>query len=172
MDEDVSDKEIWPFGPYTPRINPSLHSFLCPLQLEDDNHNMIIHGSMRLVLRRSAHRHPQFFSHTKRQRSTAVDKPAERPSAPSKREASPTATYTDTPPRPLWERFGPLSVAFTGYARAQKHNPWITQLGTSLVVYLCGDLTAQYIDGEEYNPFRTLRHLTIGGVMSIPAYTW
>lgn len=133
---------------------------------------IMFHSSVRLVLRRSAQRHQQLFSPTKRQKSTAADKPAERSSTVSKREGSSIATSAEISPRPLWERFGPLSNAISGYARAQKLRPWATQLGTSLVVYLCGDLTAQYIDGEEYNPFRTLRHLTIGGLMAIPAYTW
>ena len=133
---------------------------------------IILHGPVRLVLRRSAQRHQQLFSPTKRQKTTAADKPAERSSNDSKREGSFIARPAEISPRPIWERLGPLSEVWAGYARAQKKRPWTTQLGTSLVVYLCGDLTAQYIDGEEYNPFRTLRHLTIGGIISIPAYTW
>ena len=133
---------------------------------------IIFHSSARVVLRRSVQRHQQLFSPSKRQKSTGVDKPAERPSTVSKREGSSVATAAEISPRPLWERFGPLSAAFSGYARAQRNRPWATQLGTSLVVYLCGDLSAQYIDGEEYNPLRTLRHLTIGGLMAIPAYSW
>ena len=127
---------------------------------------------MRLVLRRSAQRQQQLLMPTKRQKSTAVDKSAEKPSSVSKREGTSVSTSADIPPRLLWERFGPLSSAVSGYARAQRLNPWATQLGTSLVVYLSGDLAAQYIDGEEYSPFRTLRHLTIGGIMAIPAYSW
>lgn len=137
-----------------------------------DNNMAILLGSVRLILRRSAQRHQQLFSSTKRQKTTAVDRPADRSSTVSKREGLSTTTTAETFPRPLWDRLGPLSEVFAGYARAQKERPWLTQVGTSLVVYLCGDLTAQYIDGEEYNPFRTLRHLTIGGIMSIPAYTW
>ena len=136
----------------------------------------IIHGCVRLVLRRSAQRHQQLFTPTKRQKSTAIDKSAERSSSSSttvsKREGSSIAASVETPPRLLWERFGPLSSAFSGYARAQRLKPWATQLGTSLVVYLCGDLAAQYIDGEEYDAFRTLRHLTIGATMAVPVYTW
>lgn len=132
----------------------------------------ILHGPVRLILRRSAQRHQQLFSPTKRQKTTVVDKPAERSSTVSKREGSSIATPAEISPRPLWERLGLLSECFTGYARAQERRPWSTQFGTSLVVYLCGDLTAQYIDGEEYNPFRTLRHLTIGGIISIPSYLW
>ncbi|KAF6235354.1 hypothetical protein HO173_006550 [Letharia columbiana] len=133
---------------------------------------ILLHGSVRLVLRRSAQRHQQIFSPTKRQKTTAADKPAEKSSTVSKREGSSIATPAEISPRPLWERLGPLSEVFAGYARAQRQRPWTTQFGTSLVVYLCGDLTAQYIDGEQYNPFRTLRHLTIGGISSIPSYLW
>jgi len=39
-------------------------------------------------------------------------------------------------------------------------------------VYLFGDLLAQEIGGERYNPNRTLRMLTIGAVASIPGYKW
>ena len=133
---------------------------------------IIFYTSARVGLRRSAQRHQQLFSPSKRQKSTAVDKPTEKPANVSKREGSSVAASAEISPRPLWERFGPLSNVISGYARAQRGRPWATQLGTSLVVYLCGDLSAQYIDGEEYNPFRTLRHLTIGGVMAIPAYSW
>ena len=133
---------------------------------------VIINCPMRLVFRRSAQRHQQLLSPTKRQKTTVADKPAERSPAVSKREGSSIATPAERSPRPIWERLGPLSEIFAGYSRAQRDRPWATQFGTSLVVYLCGDLTAQYIDGEKYNPFRTLRHLTIGGVCSIPAYTW
>ena len=135
---------------------------------------VILYSSVRLVLRRSAQRHQQLLSPSKRQKSTAVDKPVGRsPTAgASTREGSSVATSAEVSTRPLWERFGPLSNVFSGYARAQKGRPWATQLGTSLVVYLCGDLSAQYIDGEGYDSFRTLRHLTIGGLMAIPAYSW
>lgn len=141
------------------------------LRNSDISMAIILHGSVRL-LRRSAQRHQQLFSPTRRQKTTAADKPSERSSTVIKREGSTTTMPAEISPRPLWERLGPLSEAFVLYARAQRRRPWTTQLGTSLVVYLCGDLTAQYIDGEEYNIFRTLRHLTIGGIISIPAYTW
>lgn len=90
------------------------------------------------------------------------------------------------------------------YGRAQEKRPYVTQLCSSLVVYLCGDLSAQLLfpsdegkeassgqkslesdpgqHGEEaqqaeekrggYDPLRTLRHLTVGLVSSIPSYKW
>ena len=133
---------------------------------------IIFHGPVRLVLRRSAPRHQQLFSPTKRQKSTSAEKQPGKSSPVLKREGSSIATPAELSTRPLWERFGPLSEVWAGYSRAQKKRPWTTQLCTSLVVYLCGDLAAQYIDGEKYNPFRTLRHLTIGGIFAIPAYSW
>lgn len=67
----------------------------------------------------------------------------------------------------------------------------MTQLASSFVIYLAGDLSAQLLfpsevksaknkDGEEaesvatvrYDPLRTLRHLTVGLVSSIPSYKW
>lgn len=45
-------------------------------------------------------------------------------------------------------------------------------VATSLVTYLCGDLIAQEIGGEEYDAGRTARMLVIGGLASIPGYKW
>lgn len=73
---------------------------------------------------------------------------------------------------PLSQRLGPLTKAVNAYDNAQKRRPWATQLGASLFVYFCGDMLAQYIDGESYDPSRTLRHLTIGAGAAIPGYTW
>lgn len=73
---------------------------------------------------------------------------------------------------PLLQRLGPLSIAVNAYDRVQKNRPWATQLCASIVVYLCGDQLAQYIDGERYDPLRTIRHLTIGAGAAIPGYTW
>lgn len=77
-----------------------------------------------------------------------------------------------------------------GYAKIQAQRPYTTQICTSIVIWLCGDLSAQLlsprepIDGEndgsfdksqdpqEYDPWRTARHLTVGIVASIPSYEW
>jgi protein Mpv17 len=63
--------------------------------------------------------------------------------------------------------------------------PYTVQLISTLVIYLIGDLTAQRIapssqiassDSESlptsYDPLRTLRALTIGGLAAIPGYHW
>lgn len=40
------------------------------------------------------------------------------------------------------------------------------------MTYLCGDLLAQEIGGEPYDPVRTARMLLIGSISSIPGYRW
>ena len=42
----------------------------------------------------------------------------------------------------------------------------------TLITYFFGDLLAQEIGGEDYNPARTLRMLIIGGIAAIPGYKW
>lgn len=76
------------------------------------------------------------------------------------------------PPLPLWQRLGPLTKALQAYGRAQRRRPWTTQLASTLVVYLCGDITAQSLRGEGYEAGRTARALVIGAGSSIPTYTW
>lgn len=82
----------------------------------------------------------------------------------------------------------------TAYSRAQKNNPYATQIASFLVIWLTGDLSTQLLfppevtladestpperDGENtetYAPYditRTLRHLTIGALAAVPTYRW
>lgn len=76
------------------------------------------------------------------------------------------------PTLPIWQRLGPLSSAFRAYGRSQRKRPLTTQLVSSIVVYFLGDLAAQKINGDEYNPARAGRALIIGGMSSIPSYKW
>lgn len=73
---------------------------------------------------------------------------------------------------PIWQRLGPLSSGFRAYGRSQRKRPLTTQLISSLVVFALGDLAAQNINGDEYDPMRTGRALVIGGMASIPSYKW
>jgi hypothetical protein len=76
-------------------------------------------------------------------------------------------------PTSLWyRRLGPITDFFSWFHKTQGRRPLTVQLSTTLITYLCGDLLAQDIGGEPYNPFRTLRMLTIGAVASIPGYKW
>ncbi|KAJ5987511.1 hypothetical protein N7451_011876 [Penicillium sp. IBT 35674x] len=59
--------------------------------------------------------------------------------------AAPSPTVTLTRSRRLGEiiKAGPVGRLGRRYARAQKERPYQTQLWSSIVIYLCGDLSAQ-----------------------------
>lgn len=76
---------------------------------------------------------------------------------------------------------------FAAYEKAQARRPYATQIGTSIVIWLCGDLSAQLLfppepvkhgssserlEAQRYDPWRMARHLTIGIVASVPSYKW
>ncbi|KAL2844208.1 hypothetical protein BJX68DRAFT_149813 [Aspergillus pseudodeflectus] len=93
---------------------------------------------------------------------------------------------------------GPVGRLGRSYSRFQERRPYTTQVCSSIVIYLCGDLSAQFLfpeksssaqqkslaSGEkgqedavveergEYDPWRTMRHLTVGIGSSIPSYNW
>ncbi|KAJ5627771.1 hypothetical protein N7490_009999 [Penicillium lividum] len=95
---------------------------------------------------------------------------------------------------------GPAGKFGRWYARVQRERPYRTQLLSSLVIYLCGDLSAQLLFpseqaanenqdvsasadskdesenkpgfGSSYDPWRTVRHLIVGAGSSIPSYNW
>lgn len=73
---------------------------------------------------------------------------------------------------PLWQRLGPLSRGFEAYGRSQGTRPYTTQFVSSLVIYFLGDLSAQNINGDEYDYKRTLRAFVISAGSSIPSYKW
>jgi hypothetical protein len=73
---------------------------------------------------------------------------------------------------PIWHRLGPLSKGFQAYGRNQRKRPYTTQFISSLFIYFLGDLSAQNINGDEYDPARTLRALIISAGSSIPSYKW
>ena len=137
------------------------------------NMGVLIHNSARLIFKRTFQRQQNLRSPTKRHKAAATEMSVDRsPQTVIKGEGKAIARPKDTHSQPFWERLGPLSEAFGVYGRTQKKRPWTTQIGTSLLVYFCGDQVAQKIDGGPYSPWRTIRHLTIGGICSIPAYTW
>ncbi|KAH8680547.1 hypothetical protein BX600DRAFT_543290 [Xylariales sp. PMI_506] len=70
------------------------------------------------------------------------------------------------------KKLGPFSRFGQFYARLQNKRPYSTQLATSIFIWFCSDLTAQTIDGKEYDPWRTLRSISIGGIAAIPAFCW
>ncbi len=136
------------------------------------------HSSPRIWPRRINARLIQRLFENPQRRKTSVSsdydpKHTKPPKPADTKIVSEQATAAQTPDKlPLLQRLGPFTRAANAYDDIQKRRPWATQLGASLCVYFCGDMLAQYIDGEGYDPSRTLRHLTIGAGASIPGYTW
>lgn len=120
-------------------------------------------------------------------------------------DTAPAATAAGAPTTPTRSRgfravvmAGPLGKFGRWYARAQDRKPYTTQFWSSIVIYLCGDLSAQMLfpsevpapaksdaeDGDTagvgegetvsagYDPLRTLRSLCVGAASSIPTYHW
>ncbi|KAK4125788.1 FMN-linked oxidoreductase [Parathielavia appendiculata] len=81
-------------------------------------------------------------------------------------------TPNNVPTLNFWQRLGPLTRAAQAYARAQRKRPYVTQVCTSLFIYLCSDISAQSMNGKDYDPIRTARSLLIGSISSIPSYKW
>jgi protein Mpv17 len=129
-----------------------------------------IKTATRAVLRKSLPRHSAL---RKRPHSTNAN-----PAAPRSTPSEDPATATSIPvpntvaTLPLWQRLGPLSRAFEVYGRSQRKRPYTTQFFSSLGIYFLGDMSAQSISGEKYDPLRTLRALVIGAGSSIPSYKW
>jgi protein Mpv17 len=111
-------------------------------------------------------------------------KPPNLPSHISKRHvhptkpSDPTTTGTSIPvpntvaPLSIWYRLGPLSRGFQAYGRSQRKRPYTTQFVSSLVIYFLGDLSAQKMNGDRYDPVRSVRALVISAGSSIWSYKW
>ena len=90
----------------------------------------------------------------------------------AKRSQEPDKESIDVP-SPLWyHRLGPVTDFMTWFSRQQAKQPLHVQFGTAVTTYLCGDMLAQYVGGEEFSPSRTLRMVIIGGVSAVPGYKW
>jgi|SRR5687767_13702982 dihydroorotate dehydrogenase len=129
-------------------------------------------GAMPVLLRLSTRTRDRLVSH----RHLLKNQLQHRRSSSGK-STKPTETSIPVPnhigPLPFWQRLGPLTRLASGYARAQKRRPYVTQLCSSLTIYFLGDLGAQWLsEDEEWDPKRTMRSLVIGGVSSIPSYKW
>ncbi|CZT14038.1 related to glomerulosclerosis protein Mpv17 [Ramularia collo-cygni] len=71
----------------------------------------------------------------------------------------------------------PIKIPFRAYSNMQSRSPYLTQFETSLVIYFLGDLSAQTVQTSlfstgQYEPIRGIRAMIIGGISSIPSYTW
>lgn len=108
--------------------------------------------------------------------SKGPPEPKAKPALASPKTEDAIPVPNTVPPLPFWQRLGPLTSLARAYSRAQKRRPWLTQFCTALVIYMLGDLSAQYInvgdDAFEPDLSRTGRSLVIGGISAIPSYLW
>jgi len=85
---------------------------------------------------------------------------------------SPVPVANTVPVLPIWHRLGPVSKGIQAFGRSQRRRPYATQFVSSLFIWVLGDLSAQKISGEEYDPARTVRALILSAGSSIPSYKW
>lgn len=129
---------------------------------------LAIKAAGRASLRRSHFpTRPSNFSKPHHTKSPPSAKPVENPANGTSVPVANTVANL-----PIWHRLGPLSRGFQAYGRSQRNHPLKTQFFSALVIFSLGDLSAQSISGDEYNPARTLRALIIGAGAAIPSYKW
>ncbi|MCJ1466969.1 hypothetical protein MMC07_005591 [Pseudocyphellaria aurata] len=130
--------------------------------------NIFTHSTPRTLLRRSA-RQPQGLS-PKQKRPKATS--SESQISKFQKEGLPPSTTHTRYPWVLWRRLLPPYRLVNAYGKAQEKRPYATQASTVVLIWCCGDLLAQNLGDEDYSPWRTLRHMTIGAIISIPSYVW
>lgn len=142
-------------------------------------------------------------SPTPSQSSPATPSPSSQAAGPAGAASTPSVGNVAVPSRGLREviKASPVGQLGRWYTRVQERKPFATQLYSSIIVYLCGDLSAQFLfpseaapppkteqddgttttqskgEGEKerrggYDPWRTVRHLIVGAGSSIPSYNW
>lgn len=137
-----------------PGLRPSFFTYIQQLGYRD----------VSRPIRTTVFRRPR-SSHSHRPRrgeSDQLHKPG------SQARPSPTS-LTQSAPR-LFLR--PFLRLFNWYARQQKTRPYITQLWSTPLIFCIGDLSAQGIGDDDYDPQRSIRAIAVGAVISIPNYMW
>jgi len=86
--------------------------------------------------------------------------------------ASPVPVANTVPAVPIWYRLGPFTRGVQAFSRSQQKRPYATQFVSSLCIWVLGDLSAQKLNGDEYDYTRTLRALVLSAGSSIPSYKW
>lgn len=131
--------------------------------------------AVRSRLCRSTHRSKSSAQQSAPETPTSASKGYSKTSSASAKPASldDVGSVPIDIPTSLWyQRLGPVTNFFRWFHRTQEKRPYTVQISTSLTVYLFGDLLAQDIGGEYYDPKRTLRMLAIGAIASVPGYKW
>ncbi|KAK4099256.1 FMN-linked oxidoreductase [Parathielavia hyrcaniae] len=108
----------------------------------------------------------------RRAQSTNGDPTHKKPKQAARQQPEQVPTPNNVPTLNFWQRLGPLTRAAQAYARAQRKRPYVTQVCTSLFIYLCSDISAQSMSGKDYDPTRTARSLLVGSISAIPSYRW
>lgn len=106
-----------------------------------------------------------------------------------------TTSTAQTIPMAASYWLAPFKVPVRHYIAMNQRRPYVTQLLSTLTIWLVGDILSQYIVwspedredkvgekgktpgaaptfSEAYDPKRTFRSLIIGGIASIPSYRW
>lgn len=122
----------------------------------------------RTLLRRSARQHQGLLSLEKRQVATSTERAVTKPPIGRVQPSGSGAGYGWR----HWHRLGPPYKLVQVYGGAQKKRPYATQVSSLVVIYACGDLLAQGFEGEDYDPWRTLRNMIIGCIIALPSYKW
>ncbi len=123
----------------------------------------------RASWRRATIRHHQVLcSVGKRNILTDVERSVSTPS----KEGIQTSTSDVGFPWRVWNRLRPPYKIVKAYGKAQEKRPYMTQVGSLVTIWCCGDILAQSLEDEDYDLWRTLRHMSIGCIVSIPSYKW
>lgn len=131
--------------------------------------NIFTYTAPRTLLRRSAGRHHGLSPIQKRPKVASTES---QNSKSSKVRLPPSTAANAGYSLLLWRRLLPPYRIVKAYGKAQEERPYATQVGTVVLIWCCGDLLAQNFGEEDYDPWRTLRNMTIGSVISIPSYKW
>jgi len=129
------------------------------------------------VLRRAVQRTSNTsFRHNHQQTHSSTKSTITEPQSLSQ----PQSTVRTVPSPTAWIWTEPLNA----YSRFHGRRPYLTQIISTLTVYLVGDLMSQRISPSPvrsddktstetaYDPFRTARALIIGGMAAVPGYKW
>lgn len=130
--------------------------------------SVFTHTTPRTLVRRSARQRQGLSPIQNRPKATFTESQISKLS----KEQVPPSTANAGYPLLLWRRLLPPYRLVKAYGKAQEKRPYATQVSTVVLIWGCGDLLAQYFGEEDYDPWRTLRHMTIGSIISIPSYSW
>ena len=132
---------------------------------------ILFHTAPRLFIRRSTPYRSQWSSLIRKQhKASSAENISSQRSLKEEDKPAPLVAKI-SPRRSIWQHVSPRVIA-KSYARAQEKRPYTTQICSTITIWCCGDLLAQRIEGEGYNPWKTLRNIVIGCSAAIPNYKW